>query len=249
MKTTLINQTTIDDSGQAFMPLLARQPFVTGLGEQAMRHLIDEATLFELDEGEFLFRQEAEAEHFFVVLAGELKLHRLSYAGNEKVVARVGPDDSFAEGIAFMNEPRYPVHAQAIQACRVLGLSRDSFRRQLARAPQACLDIMALLTDRIQNLLDEIENLTLHSSRDRVIRFLLDLAQSRHNISQRQGTAITLQLPCPKHAIASQLSIRAETLSRILAGLIEQQLIQRTQALDELHIPDPWLLQQAITAS
>lgn len=243
------HHTGCHDPNRAHAAMLARQPFAEGLDEPALACLLAHAVPAQLAEDEFLFSQDSVAEYFYIVLQGELKLHRLSIAGDEKIVGQVEAGDSFAEGIAFMKQPRYPVHAQATRTSEVLGISRRVYRQQLMEAPAACLAIMSMLTDRIQNLLNEVENLTLHSSRDRVIRFLLGLTRRQDCIVATHGTAMTIRLPSRKHSIASRLSIRAETLSRILTALIAQQLLERTSHTNELYIPDPEQLRQALNPS
>lgn len=225
--------------------LIAAQPFAAGLGDDALERLIDTAAHRRVAEGQFLFHQQAAATRFFVVIEGKLKLYRISAAGSEKIIGRVGAGDSFAEGIAFMECPRYPVHAQAIEDSRVIGLSRKVYREQLIASPETCLAVMGKLTGRISRLLDEIECLTLRGGRDRVIRFLLGLVPN--DGAARNDATITL--PARKNTIAAQLSIRPETLSRILAGLNRDGLIQRTADPHRLYIPEPAVLRREFDES
>lgn len=213
--------------------LMAAQPFTAGLNSDACARLAETASCHSLARGQFLFRQHEPATHFFLVVAGSLKLYRIAPTGAEKIVGRVGPEESFAEGVLFMDRPQYPVHAQAETTSEVLGLSRAVYRDILAASPETCLAVMGQLTGRIRRLLDEIESLTLQSSRDRVIRFLRDqlASQARDNM--------TVTLPAPKITIAAQLSIRPETLSRILGGLVDDKLIERTPDPAIFRIPSP----------
>lgn len=220
--------------------LLAAQPFVAGLGRDAYSRVVDSASCHYRGRSQFLFRQGEPATEFFVVATGSLKLYRMSSAGDEKIVARVGPGQSFAEGVLFMEPPRYPVHAQAMEASQVLGLSRQVYRDILVRSPDTCLSVMSELTGRIRRLLDEIESLTLQNGRDRVIHFLLSL------MPRGAPDNTTIKLPTRKATVAAQLSIRPETLSRILSGLARDGLLVRTSGPTTFRIPAPDALRRQV---
>lgn len=241
METAKAIRTEIATGGGSLGRLIAAQSFAAGLDDDALGRLVDTSVGYRLTEDQFLFNQDTPASRFFVVVEGTLKLYRVSPAGDEKIIGRAEAGDSFAEGVVFMDSPHYPVHAQAIEASRVLGLSRDIYRAQLMTSPETCLAVMGQLTGRITRLLDEIESVTLSRGRDRVIRFLLGLLPG----SETSENTTTIRLPARKNTIAAQLSIRPETLSRILAALVRDGLIQRTADPGSLHIPDPEILRRA----
>lgn len=220
--------------------LIAAQSCSAGLGGDACTRLARTASCHALAPGQFLFRQHEPAAQFFVVAAGSIKLYRMSPAGQEKVVAQVATGDSFAEGVLFMDAPRYPVHAQAIEASHVIGLSAATYRDILLSSPETCLALMGRLSGRIGRLLDEIESLTLQNSRDRVIHFLHGLLPP----DAADNTVITL--PARKETIAAQLSIRPETLSRVLSGLVRDGLVARTASSATFRIPAPDVLRRQI---
>ena len=97
------------------------------------------------------------------------------------------------------------------------------YKTLLAQSPDACFGILGEYSQRIRNLVGEIESLTTHNATFRVVRFLLK------EIPENQSTATSVQLSTPKHAIASRLSITPETLSRILAKLKNQGVIHVTE--------------------
>lgn len=239
-----MNHANASLSQGAILRLIAAQPFAQDLDEAMLERLRETATHHWLEKNDFLFHQEEHAARFFMVTQGRLKLYRASIDGEEKVVNQVGPGGSFAEGIAFMETPRYPVYAQALETSHLIGLSRDIYRSQLLASPETCLAVMGHMTVRIRHLLKEIESLALYDSRDRVIRFLLGLLPD----DEKAETEHTITLPGPKGTIASQLSIRAETLSRVLGELSDSGLIQRTQEAKRIHVPDTRRLWQALNS-
>ena len=79
--------------------------------------------------------------------------------------------------------------------------------------------MLAGLSVRLHGLIQDVENYSLHSSTERVIGFLLQLAGAPANGS------IDIELPASKHIIASRLNLTPETLSRVLHNLSESGLI------------------------
>lgn len=170
----------------------------------------------ELQRGEHLFHAGMPAESFFVLRKGQMKLFVLSQQGEEKVIGLVGAGDTFAEGVAFMEAPRYPVSAQALTACEVWAISASSLRTLLRQSFPTCLKLLARQTQRIQGLLAEVEAQALESAHHRLIAYLL----------RQAGLGDTLVLPVSKALIAAHLAIKPETLSRLLGELQRRGLIE-----------------------
>ena len=80
--------------------------------------------------------------------------------------------------------------------------------------------VLAGLGMRLHSLIQDVENYSLHSSIERVIGFLLQLAGTP------AGGPVDIELPASKHIIASRLNLTPETLSRVLHSLSESGLIR-----------------------
>ena len=222
--------TTITDNQRQLERIFAQHDLLADLDAPQRQRLLAQSRQLTLQKGEHLFQQGEPAGHFYVVLSGRIKLYRLSSQGSEHIMGMALAGQSFAEGVAFMDKPRYPVNARAVRSSRVLALERSTFLRLLADSFPICKAMLRRMTGRIQTLLDEIESLTLHTSRERLIFYLLRLCPDNHQ------SPIDLTLPAAKSEIAGQLSIRPETLSRLLKMLQDEGLIQaRDRAI---RVPD-----------
>ncbi len=212
--------------------LLSSQYFVVGLDEALRDRLLASATQQPLAADEHLFMQGDSASRFYIVHKGQLKLYRNSAKGSERIMGLVSAGDSFAEGIVFMQPPRYPVNARALVASSVVGVQREAFLAILSESFPACLSVMAQMAKRIQNLMNEIEALTLQNGRYRLIRFLYSLLPNDHS-----QAPTTVHLPARKREVAARLSMQPETLSRLLKLLCQDGLIN-VQG-DRINILDP----------
>lgn len=220
--------------------VLTAQYFLADLNAAQRERLLGRARRRTLAAGAHLFQQGDEAHFFYVVLQGRLKLYRLSVGGDERIMGLALPGQSFAEGVLFMDAPKYPVNAQALESSAVVGLDRDTFLGILAESFPTCLAVMARMTRRIQGLLDEIESLTLQNGRERLIHFLLGL------VPDKTRGAASIRLPARKSEIAARLSIQPETLSRLFRWLDEEGLIRSHR--DCIEIPDLEALRAAVRA-
>jgi CRP-like cAMP-binding protein len=166
-----------------------------------------------------LFDRGQPARHFYIVVEGQVNLALYSKAGEEKIVDILGPGQSFAEAVMFMAGPVYPVSAVAAGASRIARFSSGEYLSLLRESPDTCLRMLGHLSQRLHMRIREIEYLTLESATHRLVRLL----ESRLPIAGDGPHEIQLQES--RQEIASRLSMKPETLSRILRNLADGGVI------------------------
>lgn len=199
------------------------------LTDEQWDRLIRRAHARSLDAHEHLFARGDPATAFFLLREGLLKLYRVSAEGNEKIMRLIRTGMTFAESVMFMDEPRYPVHAQAIEPSTVLAIESEAYLEILRESFDTCRTVLATMTQRIQAHWDEIAALTLQNSRYRVVTYLLSLLPDQDLEEAR------ITLPSRKALIAAQLAATPETLSRILHALRDEGLIEMHDY--DVHVP------------
>jgi len=132
------------------------------------------------------------------------------------VIEVITPGNSFAEAVMFMEPAGYPVNASAVSDTRLLAFENRVFLDLLEESPALTRKLLATLSRRLHALLQEIDELSLHNATYRLVTYLL----------QQDRTGGHIDLSVPKQLVASRLSIKPETLSRILARLRERGLVQ-----------------------
>jgi CRP-like cAMP-binding protein len=98
--------------------------------------------------------------------------------------------------------------------------------------------LLAGLSMRLHQLVQDVELYSQRSSAQRVIGYLLQLCPSSGGCDM----PLTVDLPTTKQVIASRLNLTPETLSRILHDLSENGLIEMRGR--RIHIPNPDPLRQ-----
>jgi len=181
-----------------------------------MQRLLASSHVDECESGQLLFDRGQPAQHFFIVLDGQVNLVLYSKAGEEKIVDILGPGNSFAEAVMFMESPGYPVSAVAAMKSRVARFSSREYLAILKESPETCLRMLGHVSQRLHMRIREIEYLTLESATHRLVRHL----ESRLPPDETGATEITLQES--RQELASRLSMKPETLSRILRHLSDE---------------------------
>ncbi len=190
--------------------------------DEAQRETMARATrVVHLAEGERLFDMGQPVDRFFYLRAGQVKLFRLSAEGDEKVIEIIRPGQTFAEAAMFMEAAQgYPVSAEAIVASELLAFESATMMELLRQSTETCLKLMAAMSQRLRKQVNEVDRLTLHNATYRLVTYLLQ------QVPEGIMESPEVQLTTPKNVIASRLSIKPETFSRILARLARQGLIE-----------------------
>jgi CRP-like cAMP-binding protein len=171
-----------------------------------------------LADGQMLFETGDQAERFYFVQSGKIKLYRLSPDGAEKVIEIVQPGHTFAEALMFLNQPVYPVSATALQGAQVFSIDNRHFKEVLRDSVDSCFKIMGTMSQRLRGLIKEIDHLTLQTASTRLCSMLWRQVET-------SGSDV-VDLSIPKGVLASRLSIKPETFSRILHNLSDQGLLE-----------------------
>lgn len=190
-----------------------------GLEEAEFAAVTATAELKSLEAGQMLFQRGDPARHFYVVVVGEMKLVLVSRSGEEKIIERLTPGQSFAEALMFVAMPVYPLAAIAVEPSGVIAVESAAFVDMLRASPDTCLKLLGDLSRRLHARIKEIEELTLESAKQRLVRHFLSLAPPS------ASETADIQLEESRQMLAARLAIKPETLSRILRGLADAGLI------------------------
>jgi CRP-like cAMP-binding protein len=216
--------------------LVRGQYLFSGLTDRQLEEVFRRMAVEEPDAEEWLFFQNDAADRFYLVEEGEVALLRHSAEGEEVIVAIVGPGETFAEEALFEEAPRHSVSCRALTPCSVIGFDAGALAHLLDQ-PEVLRKLMITLHRRNQILLDEIEQRALQSATDRLLSFLV-----KETGGGSRGERVALAYP--KRTLASRLSIKPETLSRILARLRDCSLLEVDG--NEIVLTEPAALRESL---
>ena len=190
----------------------------SGLAEEQVDKVVDIAVSKTFKRGESIFFEGDEANGFYMVTEGRVKIYKMSFEGKEQILHIFGPGEPFGEVPVFHDQP-FPANALALVKTGLLFFPRKDFVSLVTGNPSLALNMLAMLSLRLRRFATQIENLSLKEVPGRLAAHLIYL-------SEEQGSATQVTLDIPKGQLASLLGTIPETLSRIFAKMTEEGLIR-----------------------
>jgi len=203
-------------------------PLFAALDERQLRQLTDTCRTIRVKPEQMVFGPTQKAEQFYVVLRGEVKIYKVSARGDEQILHLYGAGETFGEA-AMLAGIDFPAFAQALEDSELMVVSRASLRRLIEVQPELAMRMMAGLSAKLREFNRLIEELSLKEVPSRLAGVLLREAR-------RTGRP-TIKLKQTKRQLAARIGTISETLSRALAKMKAQGLIEvrgnEIEVLDE----------------
>ncbi len=193
-------------------------PLFQGLPAEQLRDLAAIVVTRTYRRGDPIFLEGEEATGLYVAASGRVKIFKLSSDGKEQILHIFGAGEPFGE-VAVFSGRRFPANAEALEETQVLRFPRSAFVALIQKEPSLALNMLAVLCLRLRQFAHLIENLSLKEVPGRLAAYLL-------YESDQRGQNQELELDIAKGQLASLLGTIPETLSRILAKMSGQGLIQ-----------------------
>jgi CRP-like cAMP-binding protein len=183
-----------------------------------IEQLVSGSRVLDVPRGGTLFNRGDRAHGFYLLLEGQVKLGVISPQGDEKVIGLIQPGQSFGEAVLFLERP-FPIYAQTTLDTKVILITRDAIFDILDNDVTVVRRMLAGISARNRQLVNDIESISLQNSTQRLIGYLLQISTGSLNPAR-------VQLPANKLTIASMLNITPETLSRVMLRLQNARLIE-----------------------
>lgn len=204
--------------------------FFKGLSEDHRKELAEICAVREVKKKDYLFHEGERGGSMFLLVDGNVQLHKNTEDGREVVIRVIKPGEVFAEVVLFERE-RYPVTARAVTGATVLIFPKDGIHRLLAEEAFRN-DFIALLMAKQRYLTERIQELTTKDVEHRFFTFL----------RSQYGEKETIHTPLSKKDIAAAIGTTPESLSRLILRLTEDEVIDwQGKTIRILSNPWKWL--------
>jgi len=201
--------------------------FFKGLSGEHRRELAEICTDKQVKKRDYLFHEGEKGSSMFLLVDGNIQLHKNTADGREVVIRVIKPGEVFAEVVLFEKD-RYPVSARAVTNADVLVFPRGGIHRLLAEEGFRN-DFIALLMTKQRYLAERIQELTTKDVEHRFFTFL------RNQYGERE----TIHTPLSKKDIAAAIGTTPESLSRLIQRLHEEETID-WRGKEIRILSDPW---------
>lgn len=153
---------------------LQRIPLLADLSDGALACVADVVLARTYEPGETIIFEGDPCRAAYFVARGQVRVYRLSVAGREQVLARLGP------GQAFNTVPPFQLHGvnhatvEALTTVTVYTVSSDDLLRLVSQSTDLALALLQDFANRLDHLTNLVEDLALRTVRGRLARFLLE---------------------------------------------------------------------------
>ncbi len=197
--------------------IISAIPLFNGLPDDQLKAIRQIAVEKQFNKGQTIFSEGDETRGFFVVIAGRIKIYKVSSEGKEQILHIFEDGQSFGEVTVFTGQ-QLPASAETLAKSRLLFIPRSAFVELVSANPSLALNLLAIMSKKLRQFAAQIENLSLKEIPARLASYLIYL-------SEEQGGEDAVTLNVSKGQLASLLGTIPETLSRIFAKLSGQNLI------------------------
>ncbi|HWR65995.1 MAG TPA: Crp/Fnr family transcriptional regulator [Bellilinea sp.] len=163
--------------------------------------------------GDFLYYSGDPAESLYIIAEGRVKLLRHTTSGKDVLLDLLIPGEFFG-GLSTASGSTYFETAQALTSVCALTISRDNFRAILTRYPDVGMQVLDLVTARLEAAHATIQQLSSQSADQRIAYTLLNLAGK---LGETHEVGLLIQTPLSRDELADMTATTPETVSRVIS--------------------------------
>jgi len=205
----------------------ARSQLLEGLSPAGRDALLHHSVERQFAAGETLWSVGDRSEGITLVLDGRIRIVRGS--GGRQLVIHSGEPGATLGEVPFFTGGRYPATAIAAEPSRCLFLPEAAVRRAIAVDPAVAFFFLNRLSQRIENLVERVDRLTVSSVQARLAHFILQRHQSTIASSRsrsKSGKSAVFSLGMSQTALGEELGTVREVVVRALRGLRQSGAIE-----------------------
>lgn len=180
-----------------------------------------DAELLELDKGSLIFDYGSNAQFYFQVKSGEVKMNNFNREGKEFIQGIFYAGQSFGEPPLFA-DVTYPAGAETITDTEIYRLPKDDFFDLLQKHPEAHFKVSEVLASRLYYKAIMASEISSQDPEHRILRLLDYTKKYIHGL----GSNEVLEVDFTRQQIADLTGLRVETVIRACKGLEKKGEIQ-----------------------
>ena len=200
---------------------LATVPLFKGLEPDILKPIIALGHRTPMEAGTFFFSEGDDAEWFFVLTSGRVKLTQLAAEGDRVVLGHIGPGDAFG-GVGAFGDPVYPVSAETVEPSIALAWTSGTMQHVVETHPTIAINAVRFIAGRLHDLQRRYRQLMTERVERRVARALLRLVR---DAGRRVGAGVEIDFPVSRQDIAEMTGTTLFTVSRLMSSWEERGVL------------------------
>ncbi len=198
-----------------FKNLLRNHPVFSDLPDHLIEMIIEKGHILKRENKEVLYSPHDLCESMTLIIEGRLRIEKILPNGKEITVNTLKEGTLISEACAFLGG-NYPAWVVASGAVTVLQIPFRTIE-ELSSERKFSMNLITALSKKLLTLQSKLDLLSVNSAEQRVALYMMNLIGPQYQRSFR--------LTQSKTAIAKEIGISRETVSRVFSSLIEQGII------------------------
>jgi CRP/FNR family cyclic AMP-dependent transcriptional regulator len=204
--------------------LIRGVPLFSTLTDEEFSRLQHIFVLRSYRKNQIIFLEEETGNYMYLVLSGKVKVAKAGAGGRETILAIHRAGDFFGE-MSLLDGKTAPATVSAMEDAKIISVSGSDFHKYLMHNEKVMLQIINVLCARLRQVW-QTQSMSSSTAEARIRNGILQLAR-RHGIRDARGTIIDLKIT--HQELAEMVGTSRETVTRVLARLREEGIIQVDQ--------------------
>lgn len=192
------------------------------LGETEAIQLNRRALLRKFKKRSLVYSPTEPGQSVMVLASGRVKIKGMTLDGRETILAFIEEGELFGE-LALLDDQARQEYAETVEDSEVLLIPREDLLALMGTRADLSLSITKLMGLRRQRIENRLRNVLFLSSRDRMLRLLIELADVHGEIV---GLNTEIRFPLSHQELASLIGVTRETVTSTLGQLEEAGLVR-----------------------
>jgi len=211
---------------------LKQVPLFADLADEEVRELMTVAKRRTFRSGEVIFHREDPGQVLYVIKEGKVKICLISPDGQEMTLTVLGKGEYFGEFALLDGLPR-STDAIASERVECYTLQRTDFHNAIVKNPQIAIQAMEVLSKRLRNTNQMVEDLIFLDVYGRVAKKLVELADAHGTKAEDGGIRIEMRLT--QQELASMVGASRESVNKVMGYFTEKNFISTDKHRITLH--------------
>jgi CRP-like cAMP-binding protein len=170
-------------------------PYFSGLGETGIEAVARYAFEKKAERGDILVFEGEPSEELYFVAEGVVKVFKTSADGKEQIFSIIRPGESFND-VPVLDDGANLFSAEALGPVVLQGIKKNDMRAIIRENPQVAINVVQVLSRRVQELVSLVEDLSFRHVTSRVAKMLLGYvgrepaSEERPHLTQQEMAAM-----------------------------------------------------------
>ncbi|WP_199621999.1 Crp/Fnr family transcriptional regulator [Paenibacillus alkalitolerans] len=172
-----------------------------------------------------IYRPEDPSEYVYLLKKGSVRLMRLTEDGRQITLSIIREGMIFGEG-DVLNEDNYSHYAQTMQPSMFCYIRKEDFKNLLSTYEQVNRLVLNILYRRWKDAQQQIENLALHDTRDRLVSILIRFSEeSGKELHSADSAGLLIDMKISQDKLSDFIGTSRESVNRNMRELKKEGLI------------------------